>query len=247
MTYNWNWSIFFLEVPSGEGTYLDWIIAGLQMTVQLSLSSWVIALFLGSVMGVFRTLPNRYLSSFAASYVEVFRNVPILVQLFFWYFVLPEILPVSIGDSIKQTHPVTQQFLASMICLAFFTSARIAEQVRAGIQSLSGGQELAGMALGFTIYQNYRFVLLPMAFRIILPPLTSEILNLFKNSAVCSTIGLLELTGQSRQLLDYTAQPYESFLAVTLLYLVINMIVMLAMQWLEKLVRIPGMIGARHA
>ena len=113
-----------------------------------------------------------------------------------------------------------QQFLASMVCLALFTSARVAEQVRSGINSLPRGQKNAGLALGFTLPQTYRFVMLPMAFRLVVPPLTSEFLNIFKNSAVCSTIGLMELAAQGRQLVDYTAQPYESFIAVTLSYII---------------------------
>jgi glutamate/aspartate transport system permease protein len=139
---------------------------------------------------------------------------------------------------------VVQQFIAAMVCLGFFTSARVAEQVRAGIDSLSRGQKAAAVALGFTLPQTYRYVLLPMAYRIIVPPLTSEFLNIFKNSAVCSTIGLLELAAMGRQLVDYTAQPYESFIVITLLYVAINVVVMLLMRQVEKRAHIPGYIGS---
>lgn len=196
-------------------------------------------------MGVLRTVPNRWLSAIAGLYVEVFRNIPLLTQLFIWYFVLPELLPLSLGDSFKQMNPVTQQFIASILCLGFFTSARICEQVRSGIHSLPRGQKNASLALGFTLPQTYRYVMLPMAFRLIVPPLTSEFLNMFKNSAVCSTIGLLELSGQGRQIVDYTAQPYESFIAVTLMYLIINAIVMLLMRMVEKRAHVPGYIGGK--
>jgi glutamate/aspartate transport system permease protein len=245
MGYHWSWDVFFREVPSGGATYLDWMLSGLQMTVALSLSAWIMALVLGSLMGVLRTVPNRWLSGLAAAYVEVFRNIPLLVQLFIWYFVLPELLPAKLGTAIKQMNPVAQQFLAAMVCLGFFTSARVCEQVRAGINSLARGQKNAGLALGFTLPQTYRYVLLPMAFRIVVPPITSEFLNIFKNSAVCSTVGLLELAAQGRQLVDYTAQPYESFIAVTLLYMLINVIVMLGMRWIEQRTRVPGYIGAK--
>jgi glutamate/aspartate transport system permease protein len=171
--------------------------------------------------------------------------VPLLVQLFIWYFVLPELLPASIGNAYKQSNPVLQQFLASMVCLGLFTSARVAEQVRAGINSLPRGQKNAGLALGFTLPQTYRFVMLPMAFRLVVPPLTSEFLNIFKNSAVCSTIGLLELAAQGRQLVDYTAQPYESFIAVTLSYIIINVTVMTLMHKFEKRIAVPGYIGGK--
>lgn len=245
MSYNWNWNIFFSAVPSGETTYLGWMAAGTKMTIALSLSAWVIALALGCLMGVLRTVPNRWLSGLAAAYAEFFRNIPLLVQLFIWYFVLPELLPQDLGNAFKQTDPVAQQFFAAMVALGFFTSARVCEQVRAGINSLAHGQKNAGLALGLTLPQTYRFVLLPMAFRIIIPPMTSEFLNIFKNSAACSTIGLLELAAQGRQLVDYTAQPYESFIAVTVLYIVINLVVMNGMRWLERHTRVPGYIGGK--
>jgi glutamate/aspartate transport system permease protein len=157
---------------------------------------------------------------------------------------VPELLPVSWGNAIKQLPPEAQQFGAAVICLGLFTSARVCEQVRAGIQSLPIGQTRAALALGLTLPQTYRHVLLPMAFRLVVPPLTSEFLNIFKNSAVCSTIGLLELAAQGRQLVDYTAQPYESFIAVTLMYLLINVVVMFLMGRLERKVRVPGYMGA---
>lgn len=245
MGYQWNWGVFLQPSAAGDDTYLGWMFAGLKMTVTLSLSAWVIALLLGALVGVLRTVPNKVLSGFATAYVELFRNIPLLVQLFIWYFVLPELLPKAMGDAFKQSNPVFQMFSASMLCLGLFTSARVAEQVRAGINSLPRGQKNAGLALGFTLPQTYRFVMLPMAFRLIVPPLTSEFLNIFKNSAVCSTIGLLELAAQGRQLVDYTAQPYESFIAVTVAYIFINVIVMTLMKKLEDKVRVPGYMGGK--
>ena len=245
MNYQWNWAVFLQPSATGDGSYLDWMLSGFKMTISLSLTAWVIALLLGALIGVLRTVPNRLLSGLATAYVEMFRNVPLLVQLFIWYFVLPELLPVSIGDAYKQANPVVQQFLASVVCLGLFTSARVAEQVRAGINSLPRGQKNAGLALGFTLPQTYRYVMLPMAFRLVVPPLTSEFLNVFKNSAVCSTIGLLELAAQGRQLVDYTAQPFESFIAVTVSYIIINVTVMTLMHKFEKRIAVPGYIGGK--
>jgi glutamate/aspartate transport system permease protein len=242
--YDWRWEVFLELAPGGGGaTYLDWILYGLRLTALLSLTSWVIALAVGSIMGVLRTVPNRLLYGIATVYVEVFRNVPLLVQLFIWYYVIPELVPRGLGDWYKQLNPLYAQFLAAMLCLSFFTGARITEQVRAGIESLSRGQKGAGLALGFTLPQTYRFVLAPMAFRIIVPPLTSEMVNLVKNSAVASTIGLLELAAMARQLLDYTAQSYESFIAVTVLYVALNVIVIGVMRWVEQRARVPGFIA----
>ena len=173
MSYQWNWGIFLSPAASGDSTYLGWMLSGLQTTILLSLSAWVIALALGSLMGVLRTVPGKWLSGIAATYVEVFRNIPLLVQLFIWYFVLPEVLPFGLGERFKQDlDPLTQQFVSAMLCLAFFTSARVCEQVRSGINALPRGQKNAGLALGFTLPQTYRHVLLPMAFRLVVPPLT---------------------------------------------------------------------------
>ena len=244
MNYHWHWGVFFTEAIPGQ-TYLSWLMSGLALTVSLGLGAWVIGLALGSVVGVLRTTSSRWLTSLAAAYVEVFRNIPLLVQLFIWYFVVPEILPGAIGAWIKQLNPLLQQMLAGVVCLGMYTSARIAEQVRSGIASLPRGQRHAGLALGFTTRQTYRYVLLPVAFRIIVPPLTSEFMTVFKNSAVMSMIGLLELAAQGRQLVDYTSQPYESFTAVTLLYMLVNLTALRLMRWIEKTVQIPGLLAGK--
>jgi glutamate/aspartate transport system permease protein len=245
MNYNWHWSVFFTEAIPGQ-TYLDWLLSGLKLTVSLGLSAWILAIFLGSAIGVLRTLSNRWLKFLASAYVEVFRNVPLLVQLFIWYFVIPELLPAAAKTWITQLNPQLQQILAGVTCLAMYTSARIAEQVRSGISALPPGQRSAGLALGFTTAQTYRFVLLPVAFRIIVPPLTSEFMTVFKNSAVMSMIGLLELAAQGRQLVDYMSQPYESFTAVTVLYIAVNMSALWFMRWVEKKVQIPGMLTRKR-
>ncbi|MEO5331210.1 MAG: glutamate/aspartate ABC transporter substrate-binding protein [Magnetococcus sp. YQC-5] len=240
--YTWHWGVLLQQGPGG-GTFLKWLLEGLFWTLVLSLSAWIFALVLGIGLGVIRTWTHRPLLMWVATaYVEVFRNIPLLVQLFFWYFVLPEMLPVALGDAIKQWHPLAQQFFAAWLCLGLFTAARIVEQVRAGIQSLPVGRKNAGLALGMTLFQVYRLVLLPIAMRIILPPLTSEFLSIFKNSAVATTIGFIELSRQAQQLVDYTAQPYEAFIAVTALYLLINILVMLGMRLLESYWRVPGFL-----
>lgn len=244
MNYRWDWGIFFGHATPNE-TYLDWLIAGLMMTLGLGLCAWILALTLGSILGVLRTVPNRLVSGVAAAYVELFRNVPLLVQLFIWYFVVPELLPADLGRSVKRMNPFAQQFLAAAFCLGTFTAARVCEQVRAGIESLPRGQRQAALAMGFTLPQTYRYVLLPMAFRIIVPPMTSEFLNVFKNTAVASTIGLLELAAQGRQLVDYTSQPYESFIAVTVMYILVNLVVMGIMRQVETRTRLPGMVGSK--
>ncbi|HEV3430037.1 MAG TPA: amino acid ABC transporter permease [Paraburkholderia sp.] len=246
MSYHWNWGILLSPVSTGEPTtYLGWLISGLWVTVSVSLCAWVIALVVGSFFGVLRTMPNRFLAGVGTVYVAIFRNIPLIAQFFIWYFVLPELVPPSLGNAFKQLPPGVQFFSASVICLGFFTAARVCEQVRSGINALPRGQRAAGFAMGLTQWQTYRYVLLPVAYRIIVPPLTSEFLNIFKNSAVASTIGLLDLSAQARQLVDYTAQTYESFIAVTLAYVLINLIVMTLMRWVEAKTRLPGYIGGK--
>jgi glutamate/aspartate transport system permease protein len=246
MSYHWNWGILLSPVSTGEPTtYLGWLLSGLWVTVTVSLCAWVIALIVGSLFGVLRTVQNPRVAAIGTVYVAIFRNIPLIVQFFIWYLVIPELLPVSIGTWFKQLPPVTQFFSSSIICLGLFTAARVCEQVRSGINALPRGQRGAGLALGFTQWQTYRYVLLPVAYRIIVPPLTSEFLNIFKNSAVASTIGLLDLSAQARQLVDYTAQTYESFIAVTVAYLLINLIVMTLMRIVEAKSRLPGYIGGK--
>lgn len=243
MNYHWNWGIFLEQVKAGEETYLDWLLTGLGWTLAVALSAWVIALVLGSVIGTLRTMPHRGLAGFAAGWVELFRNIPVLVQMFLWFFVFPELLPRELSLWVKQDMPA-KEFFTAVVCLGLFTSARVAEQVRSGIQSLPRGQRMAGLAIGLTLPQTYRYVLLPMAFRIIIPPLTSEFMNIFKNSSVAFAIGVLELTFQARQMQEDSEQGIETYLAVTVLYFVCAFIANRGMALIEKRTRVPGYIGA---
>jgi glutamate/aspartate transport system permease protein len=243
MTYNWNWGIFFEPSPEGIGTYLDTLWLGLRWTLVTAATAWAIALVLGSIVGVVRTLPSRTAQRIGGAYVELFRNIPFLVQLFLWYFVLPELLPRSAGLWLKQL-PNTAFFTAA-VGLGFFMSARVAEQLRAGIGALPRGQAMAGSALGLTTGQVYRYVLLPMAFRIILPPLTSEFLNTIKNTSVALTIGLLELTARARAMQEFSFQVFEAFTAATLIYLAVNLLVTALMRALERAVAVPGYVTGK--
>jgi len=243
MNYNWNWMVFWDPSPDGTGTYLYTLIRGVYWTLGASAAAWVIALAFGVVVGVLRTSRIGWLESLCAAYVELFRNVPLLVQMFLWYFVAPEVLPQRMGDAIKAMDPAWSTFWTAVICLGLFTSARIAEQIRAGIYSQPAGQSMAATALGLTRPQAYRYVLLPMTVRIIMPPLTSEALNLVKNSSVAFTIGLLELTGAARSMQEFTFQIFESFAAATVLYLIVNIAVVLLMRFIEKHLAVPGFMG----
>ncbi|NYE24301.1 amino acid ABC transporter permease [Pigmentiphaga litoralis] len=246
MNYNWNWKIFWELSPDGQGTYLDTMISGLWWTLSTALLAWIIAFTLGSLIGVLRTTDSKWGVRLGNAYVELFRNIPLLVQLFLWYFVLPEALPESMGDAMKQVPPPWGSFIPAVLCLGFFTSARVAEQVRAGIQSLPRGQRMAATALGMRGFQAYRYVLLPIAYRVVLPPMTSEFMNIIKNSSVALTIGLLEITGRARSMQEFSFQVFEAFTAATILYLCISLCVVFGMRWLEQRVSIPGFSGPRQ-
>ena len=243
MNYHWNWRIFWEPAPNGTGTYLDMLLSGLVVTVETALCAWIIALAFGTVVGVMRTLSSKVASLVGFAYVEFFRNMPLLVQLFIWFFVLPELLPPSWGLWMKQMS--NAPFYTAAIGIGLFMSARVAEQLRAGITSLPRGQGMAATALGLTTFKKYRYVLLPMAFRIIMPPLTSEFLNTIKNTSVAITIGLIELTGEARAMQEFSFQVFEAFTAATVLYLIVNVVVVTAMRWLERSLAVPGYITGK--
>jgi glutamate/aspartate transport system permease protein len=236
MNYNWNWGVLF------EEQYLNWLISGFGWTVSVALCAWVIALVIGSLVGVGKTVPNKALRAVCSTYVEIFRNVPLLVQMFIWYFAVPELLPDDIGRWMKRDMP-NPEFVTAVIALGLYTASRIAEQVRAGIETVPPGLSAAAKAHGLNTAQTYRYVLLPISFRLIVPPLTSEFLTVFKNSSLALTIGLLELTAQSQQIAEYTFQGFEAFTAATVIYVTIALIATLIMQVLERHTRIPGYVG----
>ena len=207
-------------------------------TLSVALLALAVALAVGAVMGILRTAPSRRLVFIGDAWTELFRNIPLLVQIFLWYFVVPKIFPAF------QQVP---GFVLVVLGLGFFTSARIAEQFRAGIQALPRGQRYAAMAMGFTTWQSYRYVILPMAFRIILPPLTSESMNLLKNSSVAFAVSIAELTMFAMQAQEETSRGIEVYLAVTALYAVSAFAVNRVFALIEKKVRVPGFIVSGSA
>ena len=245
MQYHWHWKVLLEAEPGGTGTYLQYLIVGLGWTLATAAAAWVIALAVGAVVGTIRTTPMKWLVRLGNLYVEIFRNVPLIVQMFLWFFVVPELLPDAVGDWIKQMAPPWAMYWPAVLCLGIFTSVRIAEQVRAGIQSLPRGQRMAAIATGLSELQAYRYVVLPQAFRIILPPLTSETMNIIKNSSVAYTIGLLELAGRAKAMQEFSFRVFEAFATATAIYLLTNLVVVLAMRALEKKVRVPGLIAAQ--
>lgn len=240
MNYNWDWSFFLQEDPNSGELVWKLLLDGLLNTLTISASAWLIAVLVGAIIGTIRTTENRALVAIGNVYVELFRNVPLLVQMFLWFFVLPVFVPVL--RSVDYGH---YQLVSAILCLGLFTAARIAEQVRSGILSLPRGQRYAGMAIGLTTTQTYRYVLLPMAFRIIIPPLTSETMNLIKNSTIALTIGYAELTFRgAKEIAEYNFRFFEMYIVLTAIYLTVAMTANRIMAFIERRVAVPGFIAS---
>jgi glutamate/aspartate transport system permease protein len=242
----WDWQVFCKDTIDGNAvarcfgsggdiTYLDWMLSAWGWTMSVALLALIVALVVGSLMGILRTTPNKLFVAIGNSWTELFRNIPLLVQIFLWYHVVPSIFPVLQG---------VPSFVLVVLALGFFTSARISEQVKAGIQSLPKGQRYAGLAVGLTLPQTYRYVLLPMAFRIVIPPLTSESMNIVKNSSVAFAVSIAELTMFAMQAQEETSRGIEIYLAVTALYFISAFTINRIARFIEQRVQVPGMIGS---
>lgn len=244
MNYNWNWAMLFQSTGVDNTTYLQWVLLGIEWLCLITLVSLSIALILGSVLGIMRTLPNKTARAIGTGYVTIFRNVPLLIQLFIWFYVIPNFLPAPIKAWWMNDLSVgTTAFLSASIGLGLFTAARVCEQVRTGIEAIPKGQINAGYAMGFTTPQLYRHVILPQSFRMILPPLSSELTNCVKNTSVASLVGVSELIAQMKTISEYTQNTIEIYTYVTLIFISVNICLILFMNFLEKRFQIPGLIA----
>ena len=212
MNYTWDWSVLV------QSPYLGWLLSGVGQTLAASAGSWILAMAVGFLIGALRSLPFRWTGAVASLYVEVFRNIPPLVQLFLWFFVFPEIVPEPLGDWIKGQMPMPE-LTTTIVAIGLFAGSRVAEQVRAGVDTVRVRLLPAALATGLTPLQAYRLVLFPIALRRIVAPLTSELLITIKMSSIGLTIGLMELTAQSRQIENYTFHGFESYACATAVYL----------------------------
>jgi len=235
IAYQFDWSILWRDPYGG------WILQGLLTTVHLSLICWVFALTLGIIVGSLRTSPWSFVRIPATAYVEFFRDIPLLVQLFFWYFAAPMLLPREVMQWIYRNLG-NSEYGTAVVAISIYTSSRVAEQIRSGLQSIPKDQYNAAMATGLSRFQMYRYVILPFALRIMIPPLTTEFLTIFKNSALAMTIAVAETTFASMQIDAYTFHGFEAMTAATLVYLLISLIISVSMRLVETKTSIPGMI-----
>ena len=231
MALNFDLNSLFEPALLSDEPWWSYILGGAGWTVALMLTSFALALVLGIIVGTLRTSQNKFLSTICEVWIETFRNIPLIVH---WY-----------KDWMNTVDPVYSQFLTAFICMGFFTSSRVAEQVRAGIASVPKGLPNAAKALGFTPIQTYAYVILPLAMRLIVPPLTSEAMNLVKNTAVALTIGLPELTMRANEMGENTFQFFAAYIWATIIYIVIALIVNNVMRVVEKKSAVPGLILAK--
>jgi His/Glu/Gln/Arg/opine family amino acid ABC transporter permease subunit len=234
MNYQLDWSVLWSGQTGG------WLFQGLLTTLQLSIFAWLLAIALGIISGALRTVTILSLRWLATGYVEFFRNVPLLVWMFFWYFGVPPLLPQGLQDWLFE-HGA--EFCAGVFALGIYHGARFSEVIRSGIQSIPKTQFEAALSTGLTVPQAYRLIIVPIALRLIVPPATNETLNLLKNSSVALTIGVAELTFQTRQIETYTAKAFEALAAGTVIYLVLCLSIATIMAQVERRIAIPGMIA----
>src|SRR6266571_6401299 len=234
MTYSFDWSVLW------RGQSALWLLSGLIVTLELSALAWLLAVALGIVSGALRTVKFRPLRALATFYVEFFRNVPLLVWMFFWYFAVPPLLPQPVQDWLFD-HGA--EFWAGVVALGVYHGARFSEVMRSGIQSIPKTQFEAAVSTGLTMAQAYRLIVIPIALRLVIPPATNESLNLLKNSSVALTIGVAELTFQTRQIETYTAKAFEALTAGTVIYLILCLAIAAIMARVERRFAIPGMIA----
>lgn len=233
--YDFDWGVLWRQ------PYGIWLLKGLGLTVLIGLSAWIIAFFLGILIGTLRVTPWRGMRFFSSAYTEIFRNVPFLVQLFFWYYAGPMLFGDSLGRQINRIMDLN--IYVAVIALGLYTASRVAEHLRAGFASISPDQYQAVLSTGMTQYQMYRYVIIPYALRIIMPPLTTEFLTIFKNSSVAMTIGVAELTFMSYRIDAETFHGLEATTGAMGIYLLLGMTVVQMMNMVEKRFKIPGMIG----
>lgn len=219
---------------------LQVILSGWRNTVLLFFTAMALALIVGVPLGVVRSLPKQtFVSGVVRWYVEIFRSIPLIVQLFLWFFVLPELVPEQFGTWLKRGMP-SPEYWNTALALGIYVSVRIVEITRAGIGSLGAGQREATHALGMSTYQSYRYVLLPQALRVVMPPITTEFANCFKATSVGLTIGYMELTQRAREVSELTFRTFEAFSVATLIYILSIVVIVWFLQLIDRSLRLPG-------
>jgi len=256
-SYKWNWGAipqYFLRYDAEINSWVpNILLQGFFTTIRLSIWATLFATLIGTVMGLFRVSHSLFKRLIGGTYVELIRNLPPLVIIFiFYFFVGDQILPLfGVEEFIRNSSEGTQAFfevffappalftafLSALITLSLFEGAYITEIVRAGIQSIEKGQWEASAALGFTRWQQMRYVVLPQALQRILPPLAGQFISTIKDSAIVSVISIQELTFQAMELMSSTYLTFEIWITITVMYLMLTLTCSLAVERLEVYMR----------
>ncbi|GGF46941.1 ABC transporter permease [Aliidongia dinghuensis] len=205
------------------GKYLSWFIWGTVTTIGLTAAAWILGMVTGILLTLVRMIPLRPLEWLVALYVEYHRNVPLLVQIFVWYFGIPQLLPRPLSIWVNRHH---SEFLLAMIALGLAMAAYITEDLRSGIRSIPKTQYEAARSIGFNYLQSMSWIILPQAVRIVIPPLINQTLLLFKNTSLAMAVGVAELTYNTREVDSYTFKTFEAFAVATVIYLAISFVIM---------------------
>ncbi len=235
LAYEFDWSVLWRD-PYGM-----WLLKGLGLTIVIGLAAWVIALALGIAIGTMRITQYRVLRFFGTLYVEVLRNIPLLVQMFFWFYAGPMLFGETLGREINRISGLN--IYVAIVGLGLYTASRVAEHVRAGFASIGRDQYQAVLSTGMSQVQMYRHVIIPYAIRLIFPPLTTEFLTVFKNTSIAMTIGVAELTFQSYQIDADTFHGLEATTGAMVIYLILGIVVVKIMNLIEAKYKIQGLVG----
>lgn len=231
LNYKFDWSVVT------TGTYAEWLWQGLLVTLQLAALACVLGFVLGLLVAIIRMSPVAPLRWLAQAYLEFIRNTPLVIQIFFWYFGAYTVLPETVNDWLNQW---PFEFVAAVIALTVYTAAFIAEDIRSGIRAVPREQMEAARSQGFSYLAAMRFVILPQAVRVTIPPLIGQFLNATKNSSLAMTIGVAELTYQARQIESVTFKGLEAFTAATLIYLLLSLTITFLVSTYEQRYLRPG-------
>lgn len=223
MGYNWQWYRVpqFLYRNTEVGFEWGEIPIGLVATIKLSVTAFLLATAIGLLVALLRLSGLVIGSAVAVGYLELIRNIPLLVLLYLFYYVLGPIFGFD-------------RYFASILTLAVFHSALISEILRAGINAIPAGQWEAAKSIGMSPYQTYLYIILPQSVRFMLPPMTGEVVHLIKSSAIVSVIAVAELTTFGRNIISDTYMSFEIWFTIALVYLVVTLILSIGVSHLEK-------------
>ncbi|WP_250517831.1 amino acid ABC transporter permease [Caballeronia sp. INDeC2] len=220
-----------------QGDYGALFLHGIELTLAMTALAWLLSLFMGILLTIIRMTQLRVATAFVSTYVAYHRNVPMLVQILFWYFGIAAILPSALQDFLNDYNG---QFIFAVIAIGLCCGAYLSEDIRSGLRAIPHGQFEASRALGLNFFKAMRYVVLPQALRNAIPPMVNHAVLLFKNTSLAMAIGAAELTYVTRKIENETFLSFETYLVATVVYLALSLAIMMAGARLAVHFRIPG-------